>query len=104
MSEVMVKVLSGVIRVLLVPVTNWLVANGILTSNETVQFTAEVASWAVALGWTIWAWWHAHKRQMTALALPAGSTPNELKMTMKQGASAKAATGPDQSPTLKRIP
>lgn len=103
MSELMVKVLSGVLRVVLVPITNWLVANGILTSNETVQFTAEVASWAVAIGWTVYAWWTAHRRQMTALALPAGSTPNELTMTIKEGASAPMATSPNQSPTLKRM-
>lgn len=101
MSDLIVKILTGLLRVALVPLTNWLVSHDIITSDETVKFIAEVAGWAVAIIWTVWAWIQAKRREHTSLAMAPGSTPNDVTAAMSAGKSAPAAVAPDVVPQLK---
>lgn len=60
MSEVLTKVLAGILRVWLIPVSDWLIGHDILTSDETLKFFAEIVA---AVGTTVWAglaWWREH--------------------------------------------
>lgn len=102
MSELLLKMLTGVLRVILVPVTTWLVSHDVLSSDETAKLIAELAGWAVAIGWTLYAWWDAKRREHTALALAPGATSNDVTDAIKKGNAAPAATPPDESPRLNR--
>lgn len=84
MTDLTMKLLTGLIRVALVPFTDWLVAHNILTSDETLKLVAELASWAVAIGWTAYAWIKAHRREQVALGLRPGSTAQDVTDAMKR--------------------
>ncbi len=103
MTDLTLKILTGVLRVVLIPVTSWLVAHGILTSDETVQFIAELTSWCVAIGWAAYAWYKAKQREHTALAFMPGMTPNELTERINAGTTAPATTAGDVAPRLTTV-
>ncbi|MEO8481080.1 MAG: hypothetical protein ABI634_02650 [Acidobacteriota bacterium] len=100
MSELMLKVLKGLIGVLLVPITNWLVSKGILSSNETTQLVAEVVSYVVVILGAIVVTVKQHRRERTALAMKPGSTPTDLTEQIKSGASAPLMGSPDIAPRI----
>jgi|SRR6188768_3843109 len=104
MNDLILKMLTGVLRVALIPITRWLVDHDILTSDETVALVAELASWAIAIGWAAWAWYKSKQREHTALALPPGSTPNDITDTIADGMAAPAASAPDVAPRLSPSP
>lgn len=99
-SELIVKVLTGVLRVLLLPILTWLIDHGILTSDESLQLVAEIASYVIVVGWAIWSYIRHHRAEMTALAMPKGSTLADLKDQMHSGAVASALTPTDQAPII----
>lgn len=100
MSDLMQKVLVGVVRVLLIPITTWLMQHNIITSDETVKLAAEVATWIVAIGWTVRAYIRSHRKTLTGLAMPQGSTLADLNAQMKTGDTASALTPPTIPPTI----
>src|SRR6188768_2279860 len=104
MNDLLLKMLTGVLRVVLIPVTRWLVDHDILTSDETLELMAEIASGVLTSGWAAWAWYKSKQREQTALALAPGSTPNDITDTIAAGMAAPAASAPDVAPRLSPSP
>jgi hypothetical protein len=77
--DLLLKILGGLLRIVIGPIVTWLMNQGIITSDESVKLYAELTTYAVALGWSIYAWVKAHKKQIMALTMPAGSTFAQLK-------------------------
>lgn len=100
MSDLLIKVLNGVLRVVMAPILVWLVNKNILTTDESLKLVAEIAAYAVPILWAIWAWIQAQREKHTALAMPEGSTPAELKDQVKSGQTASAIASPDQPTQL----
>lgn len=100
MSDLMVKVLTGVLRVVMAPILTWLISKNIISSDESVKLVAEVFAYLVPSAWTVLAWIRQHRTQMTALAMPKGSTPADLLAQMATGYTAPALTPVDSAPHI----
>lgn len=107
MSDLVTKVLTGVLRVVMAPILTWLINKNIITSDESVKLVAEVFAYAVPIAWAIWAWIRSHKEVLTALTnrvttmqqvkavvasgqAPAVSTPNNVQPTLQEKAEVAA--------------
>jgi hypothetical protein len=104
MSELTRKVLIGLVRLALVPLTTWLMERGIITSEEGIQWGAEIAVWVIAIGWLVRDYIRSHRKKLTGLAMPEGSTLNDLDKQMHTGATASVLTPPDVAPTINEKP
>ena len=105
MPELLQKVLTGVLRTFLAPLLVWLVNKDIITSSESGQLVAEVSIYVGIALWSLFAWIKAHRTQLTALAMPKGSTLEQLADKIKSGETAPVATPADATPIItKNLP
>jgi hypothetical protein len=54
------------------------------------------------VGWLTWVKYKDKLNVATALAMPAGTTPDALKSKMKSGAKAESATEDSERPRMKK--
>lgn len=100
MSELIAKVLTGVLRVVMAPILTWLINKQIISSNESVNLVAEIFAYLVPIGWTVWAWINAHRATVTALAMQKGSTMLDLKDSINNGETASVTTPTNMAPHI----
>jgi hypothetical protein len=101
MSDLIQKILVGLLRLALVPVVNWLINHGIITDDESVKLVAEVASWLAIGGWLVWSYIKAHRKTLTALTMPKGATLAELDAKMRAGSLPSITTGRTETPKIQ---
>lgn len=94
--------LVATVQSLLVKLATWMVAHSIWTPAQSEVF----ASSAVATAIVLWAWnWvqeHRKRQQVnTALALPPGSTRDDVKAEIEKGNAPPASVPADRAPYLK---
>jgi hypothetical protein len=108
MTPLISSVLQAVIRWALGPVVEWLVNHGMLNASDRVQFLAELVAYGGSLVWAIYAWWKAHQKQATTVAvanmLSGPATKNitsaDVDKVIKDGDAAPAATPSNAVPVI----
>ncbi len=100
MNPLLRSALFSIARWALAIVAGWFVRKGIVTDANATEYVAAGAMALVSLAWSIWKNRQHLIEKMTALALPRGSTPRDLKMVMASGCTADPSTGPDQAPEI----
>lgn len=103
MSELIRKVLTGVLRVIMAPILTWLISQNIISSDESVKLIAEIFAYLIPISWSVWAWIKAQREKHTALAMPKNSTPKELKDQMATGRTAAAIMNVDSTPKIASV-
>jgi hypothetical protein len=78
MTDLLTKIVLGLLRVVMAPIITWLISKNIITSDDSVKLLTEVAAYTVSIGWTIYAYIHAHRKQLLALTMSKGSTLAQL--------------------------
>ncbi len=101
MPELLQKILTGVLRTFLAPLLVWFVDKGILTSADTAQLVAQIAIYTGVGLWALFDWIKAHRTQLTALAMPKGSTLEMLADKIKAGETPPVSTPSDATPIIR---
>lgn len=78
MSPILQAALGSVIRHFLTMLSAVLVARGIWTPEDSTTYVAAAALAILGFGWAIYQKYAAHSKILDALALPGGSTLDEL--------------------------
>lgn len=102
MPELVQKILTGVLRTFLAPLLVWMVDKGWLTQADTAQLIAQVVIYAGVGLWALRDWIKAHRTQLTALAMPKGSTLDMLAEKVKAGETPRIATSADATPIITK--
>ncbi len=100
MNPMFQAAITPLIRALLLVATGWLVSQGIWSESFAGKLL-EAAAPALAL--YVWAMWEKYKSRIllnTALAMPAGTTVQEVKQQVKSGDAPPASVPEDHPPIL----
>lgn len=101
MGEVILSVLAGLLRYALSGVTAWLIANGIATEGQIAKLITGLATGLGLVLWLVWQKYRERVRLLTALAMPKGTTLEDLKKRIAIGETVPADTPNDAVPTVK---
>jgi hypothetical protein len=101
MNPVLQQAALSILRWGLTLFAGWLTQHGWSDANAPEYITAGAVA-LLALGWSIWQKYHAQVVTMTALAMPKGSTPEDLHESVTLGNVADANTPKDQTPVIAK--
>lgn len=78
MQSLLTSILMGLLRYVLAGVTGWMITNSIATEEQTMQLIAGLAGAIVLVVSLVWVKYRDRVLVLTALKLPARSTPTDL--------------------------
>lgn len=102
MGVIFESILGGLLRYLLAGVISWLITNGIANEEQVTQLLAGITGALILLGWMVWNKVRAHVKVLTALAVPKGTTVEDLHILMSKGVKVPASTPNDAIPVPVR--
>lgn len=100
MNPLLQSALLAILRWALTIASGWFVRKGIWTDANAAEYVTAGAVALVTVGWSVWNKINWHIKFNTALAMPKGSTPDEVTKTIDNKMGASATTGSDVSPRL----
>src|ERR1051326_6270642 len=71
-------ILGSLVRFALASAVGWMVQRGLITGEQGQLIIPAAVLGAVTVAWAIWRKYKVQQRIATALALPAGSSPEQL--------------------------
>jgi hypothetical protein len=78
MNPLLQQAIGSVLRCLLAIGAGWLVKHGVWESTDAKHYVGAASMALLAIGWSLWQKYHSRVKVLTALAMPQGSTENEL--------------------------
>jgi hypothetical protein len=100
LGPLLLSILGGLVRLALAPVVAWLLKEGILTPDQTVELYAGITGGLVLVGWVIWNKYKDRLMLLTGLALPEGATEEMLKAIVKAKLTPAVTTPQTEAPVL----
>jgi len=94
------SILAGLVRYALASFITWMITNGIATQAQTEYLVGWIVAGLILIGWMAWHKIKSHVKVLTALALPKGTTVDELQAVIKSGVTVDASTPKDTMPVL----
>lgn len=79
MNPLAQEALASILRSLLKIAAGYLVARGIWTDEQAASYIAPAALALIGMGWSVWKTYTSRRKLVTALAMPSGSSENEVK-------------------------
>lgn len=76
-------VIGSLVRFALAGAVGWLVQRGVITGEQGAAIIPAVAVGVITIAWAVWRKYKIQQRIAIALALPAGSTPEQLDKAVK---------------------
>lgn len=105
MAALVLELLGALVRAALTTMAGWLMAKGLVTSEQVGRmvepFTAGIVLMIATVAWSLYAKYKGRVQLNTALASPP-STLQEVQAAIKDGTQAPAAARPDEVPVLTR--
>lgn len=101
MTELLTRILTRVLTAAMVPLTGWLTAHNLITSDEAVKVVAEIVAWTIAIGGSIVGAVRARQHQLTAQALASPASTAQVKALVNSGAAPPVTTPANEVPTLQ---
>ncbi|MEO8484173.1 MAG: hypothetical protein ABI634_18320 [Acidobacteriota bacterium] len=98
--SIFLEILPALVRYLLAGISSWLIQQGIITPGQNDQLIAGLSLAVATLGWMIYVKVKDRIKVNTALAMPPGSTVDELKQKIAAGQAASAGTPTSLPPQL----
>lgn len=98
MNPMLFEFLKALFRYALSPVFAYLVAKGVIQTDEAETYMLGFILFVIPL---LWAWfdqWRKRRWQLTAQAMPAGATEQEVKDVAKRGGAPSVSMKIDESP------
>lgn len=89
MNPLFAQALGSIIRWLLTFAAGYFVEQGIWTQGDADRYVAGAVLAILALLWSLWQKYRSHIRFLTALDLPAGSSPEKVTEAVGRGMGAK---------------
>lgn len=83
MPALFAAILGSFIRFGLTALATWLVTKGVWSTNDSSEFVTGLTIALVTLIWSLWQKYRGHIKFLTALDLPAGSSPEQVKEKMQ---------------------
>ncbi len=104
MNPLLKEALESVARSLLKVIAGYLVARNVWSNEQAASYIAPAAVALVGLGWSLWQTYKSRRKLVTALAMPEGSTENDVKTIIKDPRidTPPVSTPKDQAPELTR--
>ena len=103
MTPIIQAQLASLLRSLLWVLGTYLVRKGIWTNAAAERYIEGAAPIIIALGWSYWKNHANQVKALTALAMPAGSTENDLNTQIATKATAPVSTPANQPPEIPAI-
>lgn len=100
MKQLFMKVLTGQIRIILLPIVMWLSHRGYISNDETTQTLIDLSTGAAMLIWSAYDWIQSHQDELLARAMRSGTTAKELATAKNSGAMVPITTGATESPVI----
>lgn len=100
MKDLITKVLTGQIRLFLIPVAVWLSRHGYVGGDAQGQWLLDISTAIVVMAWSAYDWVQAHRDELLARALGKGTTKKELEQAKAQGAMVPLSTGSSETPVI----
>lgn len=98
MNPMLFEFLKALFRYALSPVFAYLVAKGVINTNEAETYMLGFIVFIVPLMWAWFDQWRKRRWQLTAQAMPAGSTEREVKDAAKRGGAPPVSLNQDAAP------
>lgn len=83
MNPLAVEAVGAIVRAGLNFGAGWLVGHGIWTQSQAEQYVGALALALIAYGWSVWQKHGMRSKLVTAMAMPAGVTENEVHAAVK---------------------
>lgn len=83
MNPLLVEAIGSILRAILNVGAGWLVAHGIWASSDAEKYVGAAALMLVSLGWSLWQHSGMRKKLVTAMAMPAGITEQQVQAVVK---------------------
>jgi len=83
MNPILVEAAGSIVRAGLNVAAGWLVAHGIWSSSDAEKYVGALALALVSVGWSLWQHWGMRSKLVTAMAMPAGVTENQVHELVK---------------------
>ena len=103
MNPIIQAQLASLLRSLMWVGATLLVKKGLLTGTQAEGVVEALATVIVALAWSYWKNHSNQVKALTALAMPAGSTENDLNTQIVTKATPSAFTPANQPPEIPAI-
>lgn len=100
MSDLVTKLVTGLVRHLLTGVAGWLISNGILNQGDVDQLLAGLGLALITIAWSVWNKYGSHLSVLTALASPQGTTLAQLKESVDSGKTPPVTTSATSVPRV----
>src|ERR1035437_957643 len=104
MTPIIQAQLASLLRSLMWLAVPFLVKKGLITGTQAEGIVEAVATMAVSLAWSYWKNHSNQVKALTALAMPAGSTENDLKTQIVTKATPSVLTPANQPPEIPAQP
>lgn len=79
MNPLLIEALGSIVRAALNIGAGWLVAHGIWSSSDAEKYVGALAIALLTLGWSIWQKHGMRAKLVTAMAMPAGVSENQVQ-------------------------
>lgn len=83
MNPLLVEALGSIVRAALQVGAGWLVGHGIWSQSDAEKYVGALALALITLGWSIWQKHGMRSKLVTALALPAGASEQQVQAMVK---------------------
>lgn len=100
MNPILSAALGAVLRWALAGAAMFFVDHGIWTAGEASSYVLAGSLAILSLGWSLWNKYHGRVKFLTALAMPKGTTEDDVKSLVAAGASTAVTTPSDTAPKL----
>lgn len=100
MNSLWIGIIGGLVRLLLLPVTNWLVGHGVISDDQTTQVFADVTAFAIGAAWVVWNKLKERKILNVALASEKPTTLQDVKQSIAGGKTVSPLTPEHVVPTI----
>ena len=100
MNPLYQAIVGSILRFILAYCAGYLVKHGLLESTDVKHWVAGISMGLLAIGWSLWQKYHSRVKVVTALAMPAGSTENDLNTQIITKATPSISTPENQTPVL----
>lgn len=94
------KYIGSIVRTGLKALGGWLIGQGIVSDAQWTEMAPGLITLGGALLWSLWEKRDSLRKLFTGLAMPRGTTLEEVKNKMATGVKASAGTAADETPQL----
>jgi hypothetical protein len=100
MNPILQSALGAILRHFLTIGAGYLVARGIWSQNESVDYVGAAVLAILGFGWTLYQKYVERQKLLTAIAMNAGSTEAEVEANVQKGIAPPVTTGRNEAPYL----